>query len=145
MFLDPAASDADRSAAEARLREVLATVVTQIADAQELMILDLDGTVRLSTVPALEGIVQKDAPYFTRGTSHTTVQNVYASDLTGSPTITVASPLFDQDGGGQRVAVLAANLQLRAARPDHPRDGPASARRARRISSAVTRGSSTSG
>ena len=111
VFLDPAASEADRSAAEARLREVLATVVTQIADAQELMILDLDGTVRLSTVPALEGIVQKDAPYFTRGTSHTTVQNVYASELTGSPTITVASPLFDQDGGGQRVAVLAANLQ----------------------------------
>ena len=111
VFLDPAASDADRSAAEARLREVLATVVTQIADAQELMILDLDGTVRLSTVPALEGIVQKDAPYFTRGTSHTTVQNVYASELTGSPTITVASPLFDQNGGGQRVAVLAANLQ----------------------------------
>ena len=34
------------------------------------------------------------------------------SDLTGSPTITVASPLFDQNGGGQRVAVLAANLQL---------------------------------
>ena len=111
-FLDPAASEADRSAAEARLREVLATVVTQTADAQELMILDLDGTVRLSTVPALEGIVQKEAPYFARGTSHTTVQNVYASDLTGSPTITVASPLFDQNGGGQRVAVLAANLQL---------------------------------
>ena len=94
------------------MREVLATVVTQTADAQELMILDLDGTVRLSTVPALEGIVQKEAPYFARGTSHTTVQNVYASDLTGSPTITVASPLFDQNGGGQRVAVLAANLQL---------------------------------
>ena len=137
VFLDPAASDADRSAAEARLREVLATVVTQTADAQELMILDLDGTVRLSTVPALEGIVQKDAPYFARGTSHTTVQNVYASDLTGSPTITVASPLFDQNGGGQRVAVLAANLQLERLdriilETDRPRrDGPDLSRRRR--------------
>ncbi len=130
VFLDPAAPAADRSAAEARLREVLATVVTQTADAQELLILDLDGTMRLSTVPSLEGTNQKDQPYFTRGTSHTAVQNVYASELTGSPTITVASPLFDQNGGGQRVGVIAANLQLRAAGPDHPRadragrDGP---------------------
>ena len=32
--------------------------------------------------------------------------------LTNRPTITVATPLFDQNGGGQRVAVLAANLSL---------------------------------
>ena len=36
----------------------------------------------------------------------------YTSPLTQRPTITVATPLFDQNGGGQRVAVLAADLSL---------------------------------
>ncbi len=89
------------------------------------MILDLDGTVRLSTVPALEGIVQKDAPYFARGTSHTTVQNVYASEPHG---------IADDHRGlaavrpeRRRPAGRRARRQppARAARPDHPRaDGP---------------------
>ena len=45
-FLDDAATAADRTAAEARLREVFKTVVSQTADAEEIYVLDLDGTVR---------------------------------------------------------------------------------------------------
>ena len=103
---------ADRTAAEDRLRAVLRTVVSQTADAEEIYILDLDGAVRLSTLADHEGASQADEPFFATGSSHTTVQNAYRSSLTNLPTITVATPLFDQDGGGRRVAVIAANLSL---------------------------------
>ena len=112
VFLDPAAASADRDAAGARLRSDLETVVGKTADAEEIFILDLDGTIRLSTLAGDEGKAQATESFFSNGSSHTTVQNVYTSALTGRPTITVATPLFDQDGGGQRVAVLAANLSL---------------------------------
>ncbi len=111
-FLDPATADATGRAAEARLRTLLATVVSQTADAEEIYILGLDGTVRLSTVPSHEGISLATEPLFTTGSSHAFVQNTYRSSLTGQPTITVATPLFDADGKGQRVAVVAANLSL---------------------------------
>src|SRR5262249_25033796 len=50
-FLDPTADAAARSAAEAALRQMLAVDVAQTADAAEIYIVDLDGTVRLSTLP----------------------------------------------------------------------------------------------
>ena len=103
---------ADRTTAEERLRYVLQKVVSQTADAEEIYVLDLDGKVRLSTLAEHEGISQADEEFFATGSSHTTVQNAYRSTLTNLPTITVATPLFDQDGGGRRVAVLAANLSL---------------------------------
>jgi signal transduction histidine kinase/DNA-binding response OmpR family regulator len=111
-YLDEATNAADRAAAEERLRAVLRTVVSQTADAEEIYILDLDGTVRLSTLADHEGLSQADEDFFATGSSHTTVQNAYHSTLTNLPTITVATPLFDQDGGGRRVAVIAANLSL---------------------------------
>src|SRR4029078_12161754 len=76
------------------------------------LLLDLDGTVRLATQREYEGASQVGAEFFTVGRSHTTVQSVYPSTLTGQTEITVGTPVFDQDGSGQRVAVLAANLNL---------------------------------
>ena len=101
-FLDPATSGADRTAAEARLRKALATVVGQTADAQEIYLTDLDGTIRISTFAGHEGTSVADQPFFVDGSSHTAVQNAYRSPLTGQPTVTVATPMFDADGGGQR-------------------------------------------
>ena len=112
VYLDPSSSTTDRDAAGARLRKDLATIVDKTADAEEIFILDLDGTIQLSTLARDAGKSQATESFFTDGSSHTTVQNVYTSRLTGRPTITVATPLFDQDGAGQRVAVLAANLSL---------------------------------
>ena len=111
-FLDPASPADVRAAAEARLRDDLKKVVVGTADAEEIYILDLDGIVRLSTFTTHEGETQAAEPFFIAGSSHTTTQNVYSSSLTNRPTITVATPLFDQNGNGQRVAVLAANLSL---------------------------------
>jgi PAS domain S-box-containing protein len=130
-YLDGTTGTAGRQAAEQRLRALLATVVSQTADAEEIYVLDLDGTIRLSTLASHEGTSLANEPFFTVGSSHTTVQNAYRSSLTGRPTITVASPLFDHDGKGQRVAVVAANLSL--ARVDqivHERTGLGSSGRA---------------
>jgi PAS domain S-box-containing protein len=111
-FLDPASRSCAREAAVERLRQMLAIVVSQSADAEEIFILDLDGTIRISTLADHEGLSLADEGFFITGSSHTNVQNVYRSSLTGRPTITVATPLFDRDGKGQRVAVIAANLSL---------------------------------
>ena len=77
------------------------------------MILDLDGTIRLSTLAGARG----DRPggrAVLRATDPRTRPSRTSTPRTsrGRPTITVATPLFDQNGGGQRVAVLAANLSL---------------------------------
>ena len=70
--------------------------MSKTADAEEIYILDLDGTIQLSTLPEHEGMTQAAEPLFAVGSSHTTVQNVYTSSLTNRPTISVATPLFDK-------------------------------------------------
>jgi PAS domain S-box-containing protein len=111
-YLDAGSAADLRDAAEARLRTLLAKFVSQTADAEEINILDLDGTIRLSTLASHEGASLAQEEFFTTGSSHTTVQNAYRSSLTGRPTITIGTPLFDHDGKGQRVAIVAANLSL---------------------------------
>ena len=101
-LLDATTPGATRDMAEARLRTLLATVVSQTADAEEIYILGLDGTVRLSTVAGREGLSLANEPLFLTGSSNTFVQNIYRSPITGQPTITVATPLFDADPSRRR-------------------------------------------
>jgi signal transduction histidine kinase/ActR/RegA family two-component response regulator len=108
--LERAPGDARTASARASVRSVLEYVVSQTADAQELLVLDLDGNVVVSTVGAHERRDQAKEEYFTRGSSGTYVQPVAESSLTEEPTITVATPLFGSDG--QRIGVVAANLNL---------------------------------
>ena len=98
------------AAARKRVEPVLSYVVSQTADAQEFLVLNLDGRVVVSTVPGHERSDQATEQYFTHGSSATYVQPVGQSSLAGKPTITVATPLFDRDG--QRIGVVAANLNL---------------------------------
>jgi signal transduction histidine kinase/HAMP domain-containing protein/ActR/RegA family two-component response regulator len=102
--------DRKAAAARANVQSVLNYVVSQTADAQEFLVLNLDGKVVVSTVAAHERRDQAGEEYFTRGGSGTYVQPVAESPLTAGPTITVATPLFDRDG--QRIGVVAANLNL---------------------------------
>ena len=111
-MLDDTAPAADRTRAHDDLAGQLRTVIRQTSDAQELFVMDLDGNIRVSTRPEHEGASQKNEILFQRGISHTTVQNVYTSTLTDQPTITVSTPLFADNGTGQRVGVLAGNLSL---------------------------------
>jgi len=91
------------------LTEYLKFVVTSTSDSTELLILDLEGTVALSTDKAHENQSQAEAPYFIEGQSKLT-QTIYLSPDTGRPTVTIATPLFDQDK--RRIGVLASHLNL---------------------------------
>ena len=102
--------DPRAAAARSDVRSVLDYVVSQTADAQEFLVLDLDGRVVVSTVAAHERRDQASSQYFEHGSSGTYVQPVADSSLTGKPTITIATPLFDS--AGQRIGVVAANLNL---------------------------------
>ncbi len=110
-LLAPSTSTATRRAAHDAILRTLNGVLSQTADAEEYMILDQNGKVRLSTTPAHEGASQVREPYFVQASSGiTAVQPVTNSKLTGHQTITISTPLFDQ--GGQEIGELAANLNL---------------------------------
>jgi signal transduction histidine kinase/CheY-like chemotaxis protein/methyl-accepting chemotaxis protein len=110
-LLAPSTSTATRRAAHDAILRTLNGVLSQTADAEEYMILDQNGTVRLSTTSAHEGASQAREPYFLQASSGiTAVQPVTNSKLTGHQTITISTPLFDQ--GGQEIGELAANLNL---------------------------------
>ena len=103
-------SSGDDVAARRNVRSVLDYVVAQTADAQELLVLDLDGRVVVSTVRDHEGRDQRGEDYFEHGSSATYVQPLAGSALTGERTIAIATPLFDRDG--ERIGVVAAHLNL---------------------------------
>jgi len=105
-------SSRDRERAHDQLAEALTNTVRQTSEAQEYLVLDLRGRVRLATVREHEGASLGDEEFFQQGASGTTVQNPYVSSLTSQPTITVATPLFVNAGTGRRAGVLAANLDL---------------------------------
>ena len=66
-------------------------VVSQTADAEEYLVLDQKGIVRLSTTQEHEGASDAHEPYFVQASSAiTVVQPIYDSRLTGQPTITIA-------------------------------------------------------
>jgi signal transduction histidine kinase/HAMP domain-containing protein len=108
-LLSYAESDVEYREAYDLLAEYLKFVVTSTSDSTELLILDLDGNIVLSTDRSHEGQSQADAYYFIEGQSRLT-QDVYTSSLTGRPMITIATPLFDERK--RRVGVLASHLNL---------------------------------
>ena len=112
VLLDTSAPPAARTRAHDHLADTLAAIVRNTSDAQDLMVLDGNGRIRVSTDPGDEGSSQAKELFFQRGLSTTTVQNPYRSTVTGASTITVSTPLFTESGLGQRVGVLAADLNL---------------------------------
>ena len=110
-LLSPETSAVTRRKAHDAILQTLNGVVSQTADAEEYLILDQNGIVRLSTTASHEGASQAHEPYFAQaGSGITAVQPVTNSKLVGQPTITISTPLFDQ--GGQEIGELAANLNL---------------------------------
>ncbi len=110
-LLAPSTAATTRKHAHDTMRALLDGVVSQTADAEEYMILDQNGLVRLSTTPTHEGASQAHERYFQDASSGiTTVEPVRLSTLTKQPSITIATPLFNQDG--QEIGELAAALNL---------------------------------
>ena len=105
-----AGGGSERAHAHDSVVSVLKYMVSQTADAQGFLVLDLRGRIVASTAPAQEGLSQAKSDYFEHGSSATWVRPVAKSELTSAPTIIVATPLFDRDG--QRIAVMAAVLNL---------------------------------
>jgi len=103
-------SSAEGQAAYQILQQYLRSVVSGLAELDELLILNLDGKVLLSTRQDHEGQYQNYTIYFQKGRSNTYIQPVYQAEVTGRPAITVATPLFDTNQ--QRVGVLAGHLNL---------------------------------
>jgi signal transduction histidine kinase len=97
-------------AARDAVRTLLTFVATKTADAQEFLVLDLEGNILVSTVAEHEGLAQANEPWFVEGNSNTYVQPVSESELSDAPVITIATPLFDSTG--QRIGVAAAILDL---------------------------------
>jgi signal transduction histidine kinase/CheY-like chemotaxis protein len=109
-LLGGASTLSDRQATYAKLSDYLRLVVTSTSDTGELFILDLNGKVIVSTERSHEGQSQAHAPFFLLGRTTTYMQPVYTSPDTFRPTITIATPLFDENT--RRVGVLAGHLNL---------------------------------
>jgi signal transduction histidine kinase/CheY-like chemotaxis protein/HPt (histidine-containing phosphotransfer) domain-containing protein len=109
LLLSSSKSELDFKAANALLTKYLKFVVTSTSDSAELFIIDLNGDIILSTDKSHEGLSQAEALYFIKGRSMLT-QSVYISPITGEPTITIATPLFNKRK--RRVGVLASHLNL---------------------------------
>ncbi len=69
------------------------------------------GQVVLSTDKTREGDYRATDTYYTQGRLGTYVQNVYTSPVTGKPTMTISTPLFDPTTNSL-AGVLAAHLNL---------------------------------
>ncbi|MFA4824835.1 MAG: PAS domain S-box protein [Methanoregula sp.] len=109
-LLSTSGSDPKHKIAYTSLSEYLNLVVTRNSYSEELLILDMNGTVVVSTDKTIEGQSLASAPFFSEGQSKTFVQNVYVSSLTGRPIITIVTPIFDPQG--RRIGVLASHLSL---------------------------------
>ena len=109
-LLDPGSDSASYQQAYSVLANYLIYVVSSVSDAEELFILDLNGTVVLSTSASQEGLKRGAMPYFQNGRTNTTVQPFYSDPDSGKPMVTVATPIFDSQK--RRVGVLAGHLNL---------------------------------
>jgi signal transduction histidine kinase/CheY-like chemotaxis protein len=100
-------SDPAYATANVHLREYLAAGIANQPNLQEIFILDdVFGQVIVSTDPSHQGLYRISDSYFIQGRQSTYVQKIYASPITGKPTITIATPLFSADGR-RRLGVLA--------------------------------------
>jgi signal transduction histidine kinase len=108
LLLDDSMPLAPQLVAHDKLMTDLTSIITTMSDAQELFILDLNGTIVLSTDSSHQGYAQNEAPYFVQGLSNTYVQAFHASPFSGKPSMAVSTPLFDPNR--RRIGVMAAYL-----------------------------------
>ena len=100
----------DREPAYAELSGFLPQVVSRTIYTDELFIIDLNGTITVSSDRTHEGLSVAKDPYFLEGRSKTVSLTVYSSTPDEKPAIVIATPLFDMEG--KRIGVLASHLSL---------------------------------
>ena len=82
----------------------------QATDTEEISIIDLNGTILVSSDKTPEGQSVTTTPYFSQGRSKTFTQVVNSSSPGEKPIIMIATPLFNMQG--KRTGVLASRIFL---------------------------------
>jgi signal transduction histidine kinase len=106
--LDESQSSRIRAGSKEVLAANLSSIVGSMSDAEELILMDLEGNIVVSSNRRHEGMSQADTALFLQGRSNTFVQPFRPSPWGGKPTMAVATPLFDNNR--RRIGVLAAYL-----------------------------------
>jgi len=110
-LLNAESSIQNRVTAKGELTKLFNIIVQRTADFQDIQLLDLNGQVAISTRPEVVGSSQLEAPFFKQGLSKIFTQTFYSSDLLGSTTLTIATPLFDSSQ--KRIGVLALHFNMK--------------------------------
>ena len=101
----------DRQGAYDTLERLVQSAAAAAPDLSEFFLLtDVGGRIFFSTEQAHEGEYRVTDTYYRLGLDGPVVQNVYPSAVTSAPTLTVATPLFNGNGG--RIGVVAAHVRL---------------------------------
>ena len=100
----------ERKQAYAELASFLQQVVSRMVYTDEIFIIDLNGTIAVSSDATHEGKSVAMDSYFQEGRSKTLATTVYSVSLTEKPHIIIVTPLFDM--GGKRIGVFASRLSL---------------------------------
>jgi HAMP domain-containing protein len=94
-----------------KLRQPLGLIVWDQNQFEELLVIDTDGRVLVSTYAEHKDRSAADLEYFQQGTKETFVQPVYESPITKGLTMVIATPIYDKER--ELLGVLAVRLNLR--------------------------------
>jgi len=111
ILLNPDSLPGDREQAGGELTSLVTLIAQRSTDIQDVQILNQDGIVVVSASSMNVGRSQFDQPFFVEGQMKTFTQQFYKSDLFGKTTLTIATPLFDDEE--KRVGVLALHFNMR--------------------------------
>jgi PAS domain S-box-containing protein len=109
LFSSPATSP-ERDQAYTELAGFLHPVVSRTTYTEEIFIIDLNGTIAVSSDTSHERQSVAPDQYFSEGRSGTFSTTAYPSNPGEKPSIVIATPLFDMEG--KRIGVLASRLSL---------------------------------
>ncbi|MDD1693845.1 MAG: PAS domain-containing protein [Methanoregula sp.] len=108
-------SSPEKKQAYSGLSDFLNLVITRTSYTDELYLIDMNGTIAISSDKTHEGQSVATAQYFLEGRSNTFVKTVDPSTSNGTPSIITVTPVFDTQG--RRIGVLASHISL--SRVDH--------------------------
>lgn len=97
------------------LSDFLNLVITRTSFTDEICLIDMNGTIAVSSDRTHEGQSVAMARYFLEGRSNTFVKTVDPTPSNGTPSIITVTPVFDPQG--KRIGVLASHISL--SRIDH--------------------------
>ena len=111
ILLDPASSAGERMQAQENLTAFMTIIAQRSTDIQDVEILNEDGIIVASVYSLNVGRSQSDQTFFLEGRSKTHIQPFYRSVLFDKTTLTIATPLFDNDDKRLGVFVLHFNMR----------------------------------